>query len=169
MKKVLLSLSIVSLFIIGGCSLFGGTSEVSSVTFEVSEKGLRSEEGYSPYILTLVPDYDSRTLGVTYKKGDFEQKGVLGMQNFDRFEGIMEAYEDGDVKDASEEVSSWEYCVLDAQFFFIVKQDEKSPPQEFDFSNYCSKQDRPADIEFIDEIQDFFGDVLEMMEEEEQV
>ena len=94
LKKILV-LALLALGIFGGC-LKGGVAEVSKLEFKLDD-GNVPEQYYSEVQMTVVPDYEKRTLTVDYSRvfpkrtaetvdEDIQIKGVtIGGENFERF------------------------------------------------------------------------------------
>ena len=106
MKKIFFAvLVIVSFLALNACS---GSSQLKSLTIYVDD-GSISPQYYSETTVTLVPDYEARTLEVSYseiyptrteetEEQDFETSGTVGDEYFDRFEIVV------DLLDRSEEL-----------------------------------------------------------------
>lgn len=159
MKKFLLSIAVLAIVItLGGC--FGGSKKAEKVIFTVSDKSEAS-------ILELTPDYSKRTIAVTYnsgkaKKEDLSSTGQIGGEYFDRFDNIVdftiENWNFGPFGGLTEVVAS-----EDEPANYHVAVDLKDMKYTIGWLLYDDSVKEYAEFEA------FYGDVITLLTESEQI
>ncbi len=102
MKKRILFLSFLFLFVFSACTFFNNSKEdVSYLRFSVKDDASNGTQSQEVQI-SFQPDYELRTMSVKYslifpyktdvtENSDISNEGVIGGEFFDRFEKILDA------------------------------------------------------------------------------
>lgn len=162
MKKLILAfLGILLVFVAISC---WGSPKMKSLTFLVND-GPISPEYYSESVVGIIPNYDDRTLNVTFQQtypykteesefADFTTSGSIGGEFFDRYEQIVEYvlnYESVETEP-----------ILGAGVFLVELQNLKGKV-------YSIETTVGAAIEGMDELNQFYLEVKDLLTEEAPV
>lgn len=156
MKKFLILSAILLIPVfLWGC--FSKEATVAKVTMYVSDQTANAS-------VEIIPDYQKRTLDLTYKKSNLAAKkdeiattGQVGGEYFDRFEKLVKF-----VSEKSKVVSADKNIDENQGVFKIVV--EKSDKEASQIETYWNDS-----MEGLEELRTFYLDVTTMLTESEQV
>jgi len=97
MKKILLvSILLVCFIFVSGCKAGKDSSAVETLTFKsvIAEADDSQEERVE---IVLKPDYDLRTLAVSYSTTEKTEEGVIGGDFFERFSAVVSLIEEDEL------------------------------------------------------------------------
>lgn len=166
MKKLFLCLIFVfSLILLPACFSNSAENRVESITFQIDE-GSVPPQFYSELDLVVTPNYDDRTLKLNYnltyperteetEGEDVSSEGVAGGENFENFEAIVKTLE-GIKSDAPTKASfGGGTLIID-----VERADKTVHHVETGFND---------GLEGIEEVQEFYLGLINLLTEEEQV
>jgi hypothetical protein len=136
---------------------FGSSLKVSSVTISY-DSGPVSPEYYEEGTMSIVPDYELRTIAVNYvmdrpfkqnktEEDSFNTEAVVGGEYFDRFEGIIEIIRDGGFGDP-------DLKCLGGHNIGILLKEIDGAEQQISVPN-CSTEEEKVSV-----VETFYSDVV---------
>ncbi|MBD3360527.1 hypothetical protein GF366_01865 [Candidatus Peregrinibacteria bacterium] len=160
-KKLFLSFISLSL-IFFGCT--NGGNKISSLNY-FTDNGAVSPPYYYESSLIFVPDYELRTLEVSYsvvypfrteetESIDVDTEGIIGGNYFDRFEKIVNLFESGKFDDLKEE------DIVGAGGFDVILEKEGSSVEKYSFRGVTENKNFKTVKSFHDDVVALFSEDL---------